>query len=111
MPTKLCLEAHCPEPAEVRGRSRLHATQARRANRSVNDRFYSSKAWAMSRRAYLAANPFCQYIDDNGQQCGVLASDVHRRQAITEGGAKRDPANFMALCRPHHSMTHRRYTK
>jgi 5-methylcytosine-specific restriction endonuclease McrA len=110
-PIRLCLEPHCALPAEVRGRCRVHATEARRANRSVNDAFYSSKGWRMARRAFLAANPLCQYVvDDHGTQCGHLASDVHHIIAIEAGGSKRDPSNFRSLCRAHHSMTHRRTT-
>ena len=60
----------------------------------------------MSRRAQLLAEPFCEYPLPDGTTCGMLADSVHHRTPIEDGGAKRDPANLMSLCRPHHSAIH-----
>ncbi len=102
---RVCLEPSCPNPAEVRGRCREHAAQARKANRSPNDNFYASKAWRLTRRRQLFGHPFCQYQED-GQQCCELADSVHHIQPIEEGGARRDPANLLSVCRRHHSIIH-----
>jgi 5-methylcytosine-specific restriction endonuclease McrA len=99
MPTRLCGTPGCPNPATVRGHCRVHATQQRKYNRSVNDAFYSSKAWKISRRAQLHDFPLCDI-------CGYIATDVHHRTPIEAGGPKRDPANLRSLCRPCHSCLH-----
>jgi hypothetical protein len=106
MPIRLCLERACPNPAAVRGRCVEHATEARKQNRSVNDAFYSSKAWKMSRRKQLHDHPRCQYRLGDGTECGVVADSVHHIVELTEGGAPRDPANLLSTCRPHHSVIH-----
>jgi 5-methylcytosine-specific restriction endonuclease McrA len=105
-PVRLCLEPRCPNPAEVRGRCRIHATEARKANRSVNDAFYSSLAWRMARRRQLFEFPLCQFLLENGRECGVVADSVHHIVELTLGGAPRDPENLQSLCRAHHSVTH-----
>lgn len=104
-PIRLCAIPTCPERAEIRGRCRAHASQARKFSRSVNDGFYSSKAWRMSRAAQLFAFPICQYVAD-GIECTAIADSVHHRVPIEDGGAKRDPENLMSCCRPCHSAIH-----
>jgi 5-methylcytosine-specific restriction protein A len=104
-PIKLCLVATCPERATVRGRCAAHATQARRFTRSVNDSWYASKPWRMARRKQLFQHPLCQRMID-GQLCGEIADSVHHRTPIEEGGARRDPANLMSVCRSCHSAIH-----
>ena len=106
MPARVCSEAGCPEPVTGRGRCDRHRSQARKQNRSPNDSFYSSKPWKMSRRKQLFDHPLCQYAD-NGRPCGEIADSVHHIVPIEDGGARRDPANLMSLCRPHHSAIHR----
>ena len=71
----------------------------RKRTRSPNDAFYSSLAWRVSRKAFLFDHPLCDL-------CGDVASDVHHRVPIEEGGAKRDPENLRALCRSCHSKVH-----
>jgi 5-methylcytosine-specific restriction enzyme A len=72
------------------------------------DGFYSSKAWKMTARAQLFEQPLCQYTLDDGIECGVVADSVHHKVELTEGGAPRDPANLMSVCRSHHSVIHAR---
>ncbi len=107
MPIRPCAEPTCPNPAAP-GKSRcaVHAAEQRKANRTVNNSWYASKPWRVSRRAYLFAHPLCEYVLDNGQECGRIADSVHHRTPIEGGGARRDPANLMACCRPHHSPIH-----
>jgi len=106
MPTRLCLEARCPSKAEIRGRCRLHAREQRKATRSVNDSFYGSKAWKLTRRAKLFADPLCQFKLDDGSECGLIAGSVHHIVELTQGGAPRDQSNLQSLCRRHHSVVH-----
>ena len=105
-PTRLCGAPGCPNEAVVRGKCRVHASEQRKANRSPNDAFYSSKAWKMSRRQQLFRQPLCQFLLDDGTTCGRIADSVHHRLPIEDGGARRDPANFMSVCRAHHSVIH-----
>jgi 5-methylcytosine-specific restriction endonuclease McrA len=106
-PTRLCGRPGCPNPAVTRGKCREHATQARKLTRSSNDAFYSSKAWHITRRRQLFEHPLCQYHLDDGTECGEVADSVHHITPIENGGAKRDPANLMSVCRPHHTAIHR----
>jgi 5-methylcytosine-specific restriction enzyme A len=99
-PYRLCAEAGCPDPAVIKGRCRRHASAERKSNRSVNDRFYSSRPWRYTRNRYLREHPLCE-------RCGRIADSVHHVQAIEDGGARRDPENLQALCRPCHSSVHR----
>jgi 5-methylcytosine-specific restriction endonuclease McrA len=108
MATRLCATAGCSRLAEIRGRCREHAAEQRKANRSKLDAFYSSKAWRMSRCRQLFDHPLCQYVDESGQECGAIADSVHHRIELDHGGAPRDPANLMSVCRRHHSTIHAR---
>jgi 5-methylcytosine-specific restriction endonuclease McrA len=105
MTQRLCAHPGCIALAQTRGRCRQHATEQRKANRSVNDRFYSSKAWRLSRARQLFEHPLCQY-EENGNACGVIADSVHHILPIEEGGSRRDPTNLMSVCRPHHMAIH-----
>jgi len=105
-PIRLCLEPSCPNRATTRGRCVLHAKEERKQNRSVNNSWYASKPWRMSRRKQLCDHPLCQYRDEHGEACGLLADSVHHIVPIEDGGARRDPANLMSVCRPHHSAIH-----
>jgi 5-methylcytosine-specific restriction enzyme A len=105
-PIRLCSKPGCPNTATVRGRCVDHASQARKQNRSVNDAFYSSKAWKMSRRAQLFCFPLCQYQFEDGTECGEVADSVHHVLPIEEGGARRDPRNLMSTCRSCHAVIH-----
>lgn len=60
-------------------------------------RFYSTANWQAIRRKQLAKHPLCQGC------VGIVPATVadHIRR-ITEGGAKRDPANLQSLCRACH---------
>ena len=106
-PIRLCAAPRCGSTA-VPGKSRcaVHLAEQRKANRSVNDAFYSSKAWRLSRRRHLFAYPLCQFRLEDGEECGLLADSVHHIVELEDGGAPRDPANLMSCCRSHHSVIH-----
>jgi 5-methylcytosine-specific restriction endonuclease McrA len=106
-PIRLCSYPRCPNKATVRGRCIEHAAQARKVTPSVNDSWYSSKPWKMSRRKQLFDHPLCQYVMPDGTTCDEIADSVHHRVPIEDGGARRDPANLLSVCRPHHTAIHR----
>ncbi|MGZ4238118.1 MAG: HNH endonuclease signature motif containing protein [Solirubrobacteraceae bacterium] len=95
----------------MRGRCREHATENRRRTRSVNDSFYSPKAWRLARSAQLFREPLCEHVDQAGKRCYAIAEHVHHRRPIEEGGARRDPANLMSVCASHHTAIHRQTAK
>jgi len=55
--------------------------------------FYSSSDWLKIRARQLARSPLCEACDPPAP-----ATDVDHVKPISEGGAKRDPANLQSLC-------------
>ena len=106
-PIRICATSRCPNQA-VPGKARcpIHMAEQRKQNRSRFDRFYSSLPWRMSRRKQLHDHPLCQYRTDDGTQCWEIADSVHHIVELEDGGAPRDPANLMSVCRSHHSVIH-----
>ena len=106
-PIRICAAPRCGKQA-VPGKSRcaVHAAEQRKANRSRFDGFYSSKPWRLARRRQLYAYPLCQFRLEDGSECGLLADSVHHIMELDDGGAPRDPANLMSVCRSHHSVIH-----
>jgi 5-methylcytosine-specific restriction protein A len=53
---------------------------------------------------YLSANPLCQLC----QQQGTIrpATVVHHIRELSQGGARLDPSNLMAVCADHHEQIH-----
>lgn len=102
MPTRLCLEPRCSEPPAYRGRCLTHRTQRNRETRSRNAKVYGTKRWRLLRRKKLKATPICERCDH------VLATDVHHRQAIQDGGDPWSMTNLEALCHSCHSQVTRR---
>jgi hypothetical protein len=56
----------------------------------------------MTRKRHLAEHPLCEYIDSDGKRCGLIATVVHHRVDLANGGAPRDHGNLVSLCKPHH---------
>jgi 5-methylcytosine-specific restriction endonuclease McrA len=94
VPTRLCLESHCPNPATYRGRCPAHARTVNRATHH-NRRIYNSKRWAILRRRVLFEQPLCP--------CGDIATDADHITAIEAGGDPFSRANVQALCASCHS--------
>jgi 5-methylcytosine-specific restriction endonuclease McrA len=94
MPTRLCLQSQCPEPATYRGRCATHA-RAREKQTHGNKSIYNSKRWKVLRRSVLFNHPLCE--------CGEIATDVHHIQDIEKGGDPWARDNLMALCHRCHS--------
>jgi hypothetical protein len=84
---------------------RTHASEQRRANRSVNNAFYASKAWRITRSHHLFERPLCEYVEGD-TTCGMIADSVHHILPIEEGGDSRSSANLLSVCRRHHTMIH-----
>lgn len=101
MPTRLCAEPTCPTPATYRGRCPTHAKQRNRETRSRNTKIYNSKRWQITRRRKLSLTPLCE-------RCGDIATDVHHREDIQQGGSPWAISNLEALCHPCHSQETRR---
>jgi 5-methylcytosine-specific restriction enzyme A len=66
---------------------------------------YARKRWALTRRAKLFANPLCE-LEHPG--CLGIASKVHHRVAMEDGGADYDLDNLVSTCKPCHSRETRR---
>jgi 5-methylcytosine-specific restriction protein A len=98
MPTRLCLNAGCPNPATYRGRCAEHARTTNRATHR-NRTIYNSKRWATTRSSVLFSHPLCP--------CGAIATDVHHIVDLEQGGDPWARANLQALCHPCHSRTTR----
>jgi len=113
VPTRLCLESRCGNPATARGRCDEHRkaqererSRVRRAEGVERNRFYARKHWRMVRKAKLFANPLCE-LEHEGI-CTQIAEEVHHRVAMEDGGAEYDLTNLVSTCKPCHSRETRR---
>jgi 5-methylcytosine-specific restriction endonuclease McrA len=95
LPLRLCSHRGCPAPASYRGRCGDHARQVAR-DTHPNRAIYNSKRWQILRRSVLFENPLCR--------CGQIATDVHHRHDISQGGDPWDRAALEALCKSCHSQ-------
>src|SRR5918999_5964364 len=106
-PVRLCLEPRCPNRATARGRCDEHRkaqeaqrSRVRREEARERNRMYARKRWAMARRAKLFANPLCE-LEHPG--CLGIASEVHHRVAMEDGGEEYAIENLVSTCKPCHS--------
>jgi 5-methylcytosine-specific restriction protein A len=104
MPTRLCNERGCPNPATRRGKCDEHRKQAERersARRRENNKgVYKRKIWEMRRRQVLSEQPICAICDNH------LSEEVDHIVPLTEGGAPYDRDNLRGLCRQCHWQRH-----
>jgi 5-methylcytosine-specific restriction protein A len=112
MPTRLCLEPRCPNPATARGRCDEHRKEQERnrscvcrADAKERNRMYARKRWELTRRSKLFANPLCE-LEHPG--CLGIANEVHHMVAMEDGGAAYDLKNLISACKPCHSRETRR---
>lgn len=75
---------------------------------SRHDRGYDA-AWERFRRMFLSINPLCAKCQTAGRV--TEATLVHHVRPLEEGGARLDPDNCQALCRPCHERLHRRTSR
>lgn len=101
MPVRICMEPRCPELATYRGRCPAHTTKRNRQTRSANKPIYNRKRWQILRRRKLFETPLCE-------RCPEIATDVHHRTDIQDGGDPWDLANLESLCHACHSRETRR---
>jgi 5-methylcytosine-specific restriction protein A len=111
-PTRVCLEAGCPNPATGRGRCDEHRkarerdrSRSRREDARNRNRFYARKHWAIVRRHKLFITPLCE-LEHPG--CLGIASEVHHRLAMQDGGEQYAIENLVSTCKPCHSRETRR---
>jgi len=102
---KFCNRPGCPETV-ARG-TRLCARHQARAYRqqdviraSSTERGYDAD-WRRFRRRFLSQNPLCRDCGEHGRL--TVAAEVHHVEKLADGGARLDPNNCMALCKPCHS--------
>ena len=89
-------------PTLPKGRSRSWIPKAKPQNRQIdNSQFYHSKAWRMTRKFYIKANPLCEQCTRDGRTTGVQMVD-HIRQ-ITMGGDRLHQSNLQTLCNSCHA--------
>jgi 5-methylcytosine-specific restriction protein A len=108
----VCAEPRCPNPPTSRGRCDEHRrakererSRVRREATRERNRFYARKKWAMVRRRKLFNDPLCELRHPG---CLGLASEVHHRIAMEDGGAEYDLDNLVSVCKPCHSRETRR---
>lgn len=93
MPTRLCLTAGCSAPISYRGYCKAHA-RARETKR-VGKAIYNTARWQNTRKRVLSEHPLCK--------CGEIATDVHHREDLADGGDPWDLEGLEALCHSCHS--------
>lgn len=98
LPTSLCLEPTCKQPATYRGRCPAHARQQDKQTNRAGRHIYNTKRWQVLRRAFLFNHPLCA---EPG--CEQIATDVHHLVDLADGGDPYDPENLEQLCHHHHS--------
>ena len=89
-------------PTLPKGRSRSWIPKVKPQNRQIdNSQFYHSKAWRMTRKFYIKANPLCEQCTRDGRTTGGQMVD-HIRQ-ITMGGDRLHQSNLQTLCNSCHA--------
>lgn len=100
MPSRLCSEPRCPNPATYRGRCATHSAMRERTRTKRGREVYGKERWKQLRRRKLLATPLCE-------RCYRVASDVHHKH-----GVEADPwaiEGLESLCHSCHSQETRRY--
>jgi 5-methylcytosine-specific restriction protein A len=103
MPTRLCSNPTCAQPATYRGRCAVHSRANEQGIQRAGLKLYSTAKWQRTRRKALFLNPLCQ-----AQDCERIAEDVHHITDLADGGDPYDLANLEALCHSCHSRHTRR---
>jgi 5-methylcytosine-specific restriction endonuclease McrA len=101
VPTKLCLEPRCPNPARPgKGRCVDHDRQAEAARsarrRETTNGIFKTKRWALTRGAVLARDPICKACDN------ALSTQVDHIVPLEDGGDPYRLEGLQGLCDPCH---------
>ena len=67
-----------------------------------NQMFYSSKAWRMTRKFYIKANPLCEHCKRKGTT--TAGQMVDHIKPISMGGNMLDNSNLQTLCNKCHAI-------
>lgn len=98
MPRRLCTWPGCPDPVKYRGYCQRHARAKERGTNRAGRAIYATKRWKLLRRRKLFETPLCE-----AEGCGEIATDVHHRTDLADGGDPWKLANLQSLCHSHHS--------
>jgi len=91
-------------PTLPKGRNRSWIPKAKPQNRQHdNSNFYHSKAWRMTRKFYIKANPLCEECKRQTPSIIKSANVVDHIKQISLGGNKLDHSNLQSLCSLHHN--------
>lgn len=96
MPTRLCAEPKCGNPATYRGRCPDHARTNDHAIHRAGRTIYRTRRWQLLRRRVLFEQPICAGCDD------ALTVDVHHKVDLADGGAPYARSNVVGLCKACH---------
>lgn len=100
MPRRICLAPRCLSSPHHRGYCQRHARAKEQCTNRAGKRIYNTARWKNTRKAYLYHHPLCR--------CGEIATDVHHRKDLADGGDPWDFTNLEALCHSCHSQETRR---
>lgn len=98
LPTK---DSYCPEHKKQYNRDR---ERYRRERDPVGRKMFYSTEWTAARDQKLERDPLCEWLDSDGDQCGLPAKYV---QPIDSKGGTVD-SNLRSLCPSHHAGDTRR---
>ena len=98
MPTRLCLQAGCPNESHYRGRCAEHARSNDRNIRRAGRRIYNTAKWRHTRERVLSEQPLCAT-----EGCDTISTDVHHIVDLDDGGDPWARSNLEALCLACHS--------
>lgn len=96
-PKKPCRQIGCSKLTQAKGGYCPRHTRAESKKRWGKDKRPNSSQrgydadWQRAREQYLRKHPFCE-------MSGHVATMVHHKVPISQGGARLDEANFQALC-------------
>lgn len=102
MPIRLCSIAGCNGSAIKGGRCVVHTRQAVQAR---GPRIYDLKRWKRAREHKLRQQWECELHHPG---CLIIASEVHHRRALQDGGDPYAQENLTSSCKPCHSHETRR---
>lgn len=69
---------------------------------SVNNDFYTSRAWRELRALFIANFPLCKWCEEEGKT--KEADVVDHIKELIDGGEPLDTANLQSLCHKHHNQ-------
>jgi 5-methylcytosine-specific restriction endonuclease McrA len=109
MPTRLCANPGCPNPATYRGQcATCNQAKEQQTNRAGHH-IYRTRKWQLLRRRVLYDQPLCPGVLD--ATCGDLAEHAHHIIDIADGGDPWARANLIGLCASCHSRITRQESK